>query len=456
MSMRIRDLKVHLMESSALKPYGHNARKHSKRHVRQIAEAIKEFGWTNPILVDRDGAVIAGHGRLRAAEQLGIDRVPTICIEDMTEVQKRAYRLADNRRAELGDWDPEVLAVELQGLHELEPDFALTSTGFEMGEIDGLIGELNDEVGEQADRLPTTDVTVSPIARRGDLWHLGRHRVLCADATESKSFEKLMTGEQAQMIFADPPYNLRIDQISGLGASKHSEFAMASGEMSEAEFTAFLQKALSLMAANSVDGAIHFICMDWRHLFELLSAARSVYSEYKNLCVWVKRNGGMGSLYRSRHELVAVFKKGSAPHINNVELGRHGRYRSNVWVYGGMNSFGAERAETLAMHPTVKPIALVEDAILDCSDRGGLILDTFVGSGTTLLAAERVGRRCFGLELEPRYVDLTLHRFLALTEIEPLHINSGLTLKELEKTRRCGSTESEDSTEQNVALRKIR
>lgn len=198
---------------------------------------------------------------------------------------------------------------------------------------------------------------------------------------------------------------------------------MASGEMSEAEFITFLRQVLCSLSAHSQEGAIHFICMDWRHLFELLTAGRSVYNEVKNLCVWTKTNGGMGSLYRSQHELVAVFKKGTAGHINNVELGRHGRNRSNVWAYAGMNTFGAERPEVLSMHPTVKPVQLVADAMLDCSTRGGLVLDAFVGSGTTLIAAERTGRRGFGLELDPRYVDLTLRRFRSFTGIEPSHLN---------------------------------
>ena len=204
---------------------------------------------------------------------------------------------------------------------------------------------------------------------------------------------------------------------------------------SEAEFIAFLSKVLALLAAHSSEGAIHFVCMDWRHLFELLTAGRSVYNEVKNLCVWTKTNGGMGSLYRSQHELVVVFKKGSAPHINNVQLGRHGRNRTNVWAYAGMNSFGAERDEALSMHPTMKPVRLVEDAILDCSKRGGLVLDGFVGSGTTLIAAERAGRRAFGLECEPRYVDLTLQRFRTFTGIEPKHVKTGFTLEELARTR---------------------
>ena len=366
---------------------------------------------------------------------LGIDRVPTICISDMTETQKRAYVLADNKLAENAGWDPELLALELQGLLEMDVDFDVTVTGFEMGAIDVLIGG-SDEEEDDADQLPGADPSVPPVTQLRDLWQLGQHRLLCADATQPASFQILMGGEQAEMVFTDPPYNVPIDgHVSGLGSTKHFAFAMASGEMSEAEFIAFLSKVLWLLAAHSRDGAIHFVCMDWRHLFELLTAGRSVYSELKNLCVWTKTNGGMGSLYRSQHELVAVFKKGSAAHINNVELGRHGRNRTNVWAYAGMNSFGAERDEALSMHPTVKPVRLVEDAIFDCSKRDGLVLDAFVGSGTTLIAAERTGRRGFGLECEPRYVDLTLQRFRTFTGIEPLHVKTGLTLAELARTR---------------------
>lgn len=432
--MRIRDLKVLPMPVSALKPYARNPHTHSKRQVCQIAASIRAFGWTNPILIDGDGVVIAGHGRLVAAMSLGIDCVPTICIHDMTEAQKRAYILADNKLAENAGWDRELLALELQGLLELDLDFEVTATGFEMGEIDVLIGGSDEE--DDCDQLPQADPAVPPVTQAGDLWQLGRHRLLCADATRPASFEILMGGERAEMVFTDPPYNVPIDgHVSGLGSAKHSAFAMASGEMSEAEFIAFLSKVLWLLAACSLDGAIHFVCMDWRHLFELLTAGRTVYNELKNLCVWTKTNGGMGSFYRSQHELVAVFKKGSAAHINNVELGRHGRNRTNVWTYAGMNSFGTERDEALSMHPTVKPVRLVEDAILDCSKRGGLVLDGFVGSGTTLIAAERTGRRGFGIECEPRYVDLTLQRFRTFTGVEALHMKTGLTLDELARTR---------------------
>jgi DNA modification methylase len=242
-----------------------------------------------------------------------------------------------------------------------------------------------------------------------------------------------MGGEAAQMVFTDPPYNVPISgHVSGLGKAQHAEFRMASGEMTEAEFTRFLSTAFKHMATSSQGGAIHFICMDWRHLLELLRAGRIAYSELKNLCVWAKENGGMGSLYRSQHELIAVFKNGAEPHINNVELGRHGRNRTNVWRHAGMNSFQAGRDELLAMHPTVKPVALVADAILDCSHRRGIVLDPFAGSGTTIIAAERTGRRCFGMELDPTYVDRTLRRVRAALGIEPVCAVTGAAFSAME------------------------
>ncbi len=406
-------------------------RTHSKKQLRQIADSIKTFGWTNPILIDAEGGVIAGHGRLEAAKLLGIEHVPTIRIEDMTEAQKRAYVIADNKLAENAGWDTEILAIELQALTEIDLGFDIETIGFGMGEIDILIGGIND-ADDEADRLPRIDPSMPPVSRPGDLWLLGRHRLLCADATRAESFTRLMNGEVAQMVFTDPPYNVPIDgHVSGLGAIKHTEFAMAAGEMSETEFTLFLETVLGHMAAHCIDGAIHFVCMDWRHLYELQTAGRSVYGDLKNLCVWNKTNGGMGSLYRSKHELVAVYKAGHAPHINNIELGAHGRYRTNVWDYAGVNSFGAERDAALAMHPTVKPVAMVADAILDCSNRGGIVLDAFVGAGTTLIAAERTGRRGYALELDPKYVDAALTRYRDLTGVEAVHADTGLTVGDL-------------------------
>lgn len=429
----IRDLRVETVSVSSLKPYPRNARTHSKRQIRQIADSIREFGWTNPILIDDRAGLIAGHGRIEAAKLLGLVQVPVIRLADMSEAQKRAYVIADNKLAENAGWDRGLLAIEIQGLIEIDPLFDIEMTGFVMGEIDVLIGEQAVAADRAAaNRQSEIDPDRPMISKPGDLWMLGSHRLLCGDATKPESFAKLLDGEKAQMIFTDPPYNVRIDgHVCGLGSVKHDEFAMASGEMSEAEFTTFLKTVLGNLAAASADGSIHYVCMDWRHMLELLSAGRQVYADLKNICVWNKTNGGMGSLYRSKHEMVAVFKNGDAPHINNVELGRHGRYRTNVWDYEGVNTFGKER-DALAMHPTVKPVQLIEDAILDCSDRGDSVLDAFCGSGSTLIAAERSGRRGFGLELEPKYVDASLRRFRDLTGVEPVRLADEMPLNLLE------------------------
>jgi DNA modification methylase len=429
----LRDLIVEHASPDALKPHQNNPRRHTKKQIRQIANSIKFFGWTNPVLVDANNRIIAGHGRVEAAKSLGMPSVPILKIEGLSDAEIRAYVIADNKLAENAGWDRDLLAIELQGLLELDLDFDLTITGFAMGEIDLLIGDLGED--DDADLLPYIDASVPSITQLGDLWQVGRHRLLCADASKRNSFDQLMASEVADMVFTDPPYNVPIDgHACGHGTVKHGDFAMAVGEMNEAEFVGFLSNVFGSLVAHSRDGAIHFVCMDWRHIFELLTAGRGVYRELKNLCVWAKTNGGMGSLYRSAHEFVAVFKHGTAAHINNIELGRHGRNRTNVWSYAGMNSFGAERDEALQAHPTVKPVGLVQDAILDCSNRGDIVLDPFVGSGTTLIAAERAGRRAFGLELEPRYVDVALRRFRKFTGVEPVHAKSGVAFSEVEST----------------------
>ena len=425
------DLKVDYKSSSALKPYAHNPRTHSKKQIRQIANSIKEFGFTNPILVDGEMGVIAGHGRLEAAKQLGVDQVPTIKLEDMSDDQKRAYILADNKLAENAGWDREILAIEFQHLIDADIGFDIEVTGFEMAEIDLTIESAAGDTSDgPADDVPDLETVEPPVCEPGDLWLLGRHRLLCADATKLASYEELLSGERAQMVFSDPPYNVPIDRhVCGLGSIRHAEFAMASGEMSKTEFTAFLSTVLGHMVAFSADGTIHFICMDWRHMDELIAAGREVYSELKNLCVWAKTNGGMGSLYRSQHELVFVFKNGTGPHINNVELGRHGRYRTNLWTYAGANTLKHDRLDELSMHPTVKPVALVRDAILDCSKRNGIVLDAFSGSGTTIIAAEKTGRIACGLEIDPRYVDVAIKRWTALTGEQAIHSSSGLSFE---------------------------
>lgn len=430
MSVQLRNLQVEAVSVAALQPYSRNARRHSKRQIGQIADSMKAFGWMNPILVDANKVVIAGHGRLEAARLLGLEKIPAISVEDLSEDQIRAFRLADNKLAENAEWDADLLRVEFDALIEADLDFEITDTGFSMGEIDLVLGE---EEENQGDEFVDEDFDGPPVARLGDVFELGEHRLVCGDALKAEPYAKLMQGEKAAFCFTDPPYNVKIaGNVSGLGRKTHAEFAMGSGEMDRKQFTAFLHDAFSQIAANCVDGAVVDICMDWRHLVETITAGEAAFGELLNDCVWAKNNAGMGSLYRSAHEHVLVFKSGKGKHINNVELGQYGRNRSNVWKYGGVNAFGKGRAAALSMHPTVKPTALVADAILDCSKRRDLVLDSFAGSGTILIAAHRTGRRARAIELDPAYVDVSLRRFRRVTGMDPVHAETGKSLTGLE------------------------
>lgn len=406
--------KIEFISPALLKPYPRNARVHSRKQVRQIAESIRRFGFTNPVLVSDDCEIIAGHGRVLAARELAMDAVPTLRLPHLSADERRAYVLADNKLALNAGWDSELLAIEFQGLIDL--GFDLMLTGFAAAEIDLTLDHARESAVSgpgPADVIP--DLPGSPadvMSRPGDLWSLGRHRLLCGDARSGDAVARLLDGERADLVFTDPPYNVRIDgNATGLGAVRHREFAMASGEMSSAAFTAFLTETLGHAAGHCRDGAIAFVCMDWRHMQELSEAGKIVFCELKNVCVWNKSNAGMGAFYRSKHELVFVFKVGTAPHTNNFGLGETGRPRTNVWDYPGVSSLGSKRAEALAMHPTVKPVALVADAIRDCSRRGEIVLDSFGGSGTTLIAAETCGRQARLIEYDGAYCDTIIARW---------------------------------------------
>lgn len=421
-----------------LTPDPKNARQHSKRQIRQLAESIRVFGFNVPILSDQDGNIVAGHGRFLACQHLGWTEVPTISLEHMTDAQIKAYRIADNRLTEISTWDDQLLAEQLRDLSMLDLDFSLDVIGFDMGEIDFRIDGLgtNDGAETKADASdympPLSSIVVTQVT---DVWQLGEHRIHCGNALDPAAFIRLMNDRPAGVVFSDPPYNVAIDgHVGGKGNIKHREFSMACGEMSETEFTQFLTTSFELMARHSKPGAIHFLCMDWRHMSEMLAAGNVAYSELKNLCVWVKDSGGMGSLYRSQHELVFVFKHGTAPHTNNVQLGKYGRNRTNVWRYPGINSFQrtGDEGNLLALHPTVKPVAMVVDALLDCSERGDIVLDAFLGSGTTLMAAERTGRICYGLELDALYVDTAIRRWQIYTGQQAIHAATGHSFAERE------------------------
>jgi DNA modification methylase len=419
-----------------LKPDPANPRCHSRKQIRQIGNSLKAFDFIVPVLIDREDKIIAGHGRVLAGREVGLTEVPTLCLDHLTVAQARAFMIADNRLTEIATWDDRLLAQQLKELSLLGLDFDVTITGFEVAEIDLRIASLEDlpaTDNDPADAVPEVPAG-PPLSKLGDLWLLGSHRILCANALDPEAFRTLLGDKHAAMVLTDAPYNLRIEgHVSGLGAVHHRPFPMASGEMDRPEFTAFLSQACCNLAAFSADGSLHFLFMDWRHIEDLLAVGRRVYGELKNLCVWVKDNAGMGSFYRSQHELIAVFKNGRQGHRNNVQLGRFGRNRSNVWHYPGANSFSrrGEEGNLLALHPTVKPVAMVTDAILDCSARGEIVLDAFLGSGTTLIAAERTGRSCCGLELDPAYVDTIIRRWQSLTGGDARHSTSGRSFDDL-------------------------
>ena len=426
-----RNLEISFLRVAELKLPARQLRKHSQKQVQQIAASIARFGFNTPVIIDDDNQVVAGVGRVLAAPHAGVDRIPVVRLCHLSAAELRAYAIAENRLAEKSTWDDELLALELSELGGMDLDFDLELTGFGTAEIDIIIGGERDHQSNEDDQIePVSEGP--PISRRGDLWRVGRHLLLCGDAREQQDYDTLMGADKAQMVFTDPPYNVKIGgNVCGLGSISHDEFAMASGEMTPAQFTEFLSESFACMVAASSDGAIHFACMDWRHMSEMMVAGGRHYSALKNLIVWNKANAGMGAFYRSKHELVFVWKVGSAEHINTFGLGGSGRYRTNVWDYAGITSASIDRLEQLAMHPTVKPVALVADAIKDCSRRGDIILDPFSGSGTTILAAERTGRIARAIEFEPKYVDATLRRLERTAGIAATLGNTGLTLCEV-------------------------
>ena len=376
-----------------LRPHPLNVHAHSRKQIAQINKIIEQVGFINPIAANETGQILAGHGRWLAAKLRGLRTVPVITVSGLSETLQRAYILADNKLTENAGWDRSGLALELNQLTPLLEEIGLDIglTGFEAAEIDGLLGDLVDPECDPADEVPSPQQQA--VSALGDAWQLDAHRLLCADAREAREMRKLMGGDLAAMVITDPPYNVPIASVQGRGHIKHREFAYASGEMSSSEFIKFLTTCLSRAAAHSVDGSIHYVFMDWRHIGEILAAGEQVYGAPKNLVVWAKSHAGMGTFYRSQHELIFVYKNGNSPHTNNFELGQRGRNRSNVWTYAGVNTFRTGRLDDLAVHPTVKPVALIADAMRDCSRRGDIVLDPFMGSGTTILAAERVGRR---------------------------------------------------------------
>ncbi|TZG25804.1 site-specific DNA-methyltransferase [Sphingomonas montanisoli] len=425
-------LKIELRPTASLKAAKRNARTHSARQLAQVQASISKFGFLAPIIVSADGHIVAGHARWTAAKALKLEEVPVIPVEHLTADELRAYALADNKIAANSGWDEDILRIEIAELAVLSPELEPEILGFTTTEIDLLLDPVRKP--DKTETLPVLDRRVTLGVERGDLWLLGDHRLLCGDSREPASFARLMGDERARMVFSDPPYNVRIEgHVGGLGAIHHAEFAMASGEMSRTEFTTFLTQVFRNAADVSMDGAIHYQCMDWRHMSEMLEAGQAVYSDLKNLCVWSKDNGGMGSFYRSQHELVFVWKVGTAPHLNTVELGRNGRYRTNIWEYPAASKTG--QSSDLSMHPTVKPVPMVVDAIKDTSKRGEIVLDAFGGSGSTLIAAEKAKRRAQLIEYEPKYCETTIRRWQKLAGREAVLDATGETFAEAHARR---------------------
>jgi DNA modification methylase len=425
------------LPTRALAPHPRNPRKHSRQQIRAIARSIEAFGFNAPVLIDKNKQIIAGHGRYEAAKLLGLEQIPVVSLDHLSEQQAQAYMLADNKLADGASWDDEVLALHLKELTDLALDFDIEATGFEPPEIDLRIQSLDTTPEDAADDF---EIAAGPtVSKPGDLWFLDSHRLYCGSALDLVAYSAVCAGEKAAAAFTDPPYNLKIKgHASGKGKIAHREFPMAAGELTEAAFTSFLQQAFGHLSAKCREGALIYSCMDWRHMREILAAASGAGLDLLNLCVWAKNNGGMGTLYRSRHELVFVFKNGQASHLNNVQLGRFGRNRSNVWNYPGANSFSRKKGSPrLDLHPTAKPIALVADAILDCTECGDIVLDAFVGSGTSILAAERTGRRCYGIDLDPRYVDTAIRRWQKFTR-RKAHNGEGQTFDQTVNERGGG------------------
>ncbi|MBR1156000.1 DNA methyltransferase [Bradyrhizobium sp. JYMT SZCCT0428] len=415
-----RDLAITYVDIAELKPLGRPTRRHSPEQIDHLVSLLKAYGFVTPILVDHKKRVIDGWGVVTAAKKLGLSKIPVVCNRDLSDVELRALKIALNKISELSSWDDAELKLEIQEILEIRQDLPLA---IDVPTLDIIL----DGTGfEEEDDRPVMEEQIVAHCSLGAQYTCGKHLIRCDDAQNASSYRKLLGKDRASMIFTDPPYNVPIEgHVTVSKSAPTHDFAMAKGELSSSDFQDFLETTLRHAANCSVDGAIHFVCMDWRHASELLAAAGAVYAKTLNLCVWNKTNAGMGSLYRSQHELIFVFKHGKARHINNVNLGRHGRNRTNVWTYVSQNALSGTSKGKLALHPTIKPVAMIADAIRDCSKPGDIILDPFGGAGTTMIAAEKTGRCARLLELNPVYVDVAIQRWQRLTGQTAYHAETG-------------------------------
>lgn len=389
-------------------------RKHSKKQLQKLKNAINKVGYVNPILLDEKYNILAGELRLFAAKELEFTQIPAIILENLTPEEIEAIRILDNRIAEDGEWNFENLKDEIEKLMKF--DITFEDLGFDTVDYDEifLIKNSGENKVHNTDKEDESwlDANIPTKVKIGDLWRLGDHFIFCGDSLNDKSFEILMQGELAQIVVTDPPYNCKIKgHVCGLGKTQHEEFAMASGEMTDSEFVEFILKFMQNLVKFSCDGSLSYIFMDWVGVNLLLTQGKKYYSELKNIAVWNKKVGGMGAMYRSQHEMVPIFKSGKAKHQNHIQLGKNGRYRTNVWDYSGVRATNPTSLELLKLHPTIKPVAMLHDILLDSSSKNDIVLDCFGGSGSTLLAAERCKRRARLIEINPRYVDVSIYRW---------------------------------------------
>lgn len=429
---RVPQLEIAYRDPAALSAAERQLRKVEPNHVTEVARSIERLGFSDPVLIAGEGRIVDGHVRVAAAKELGLETIPCIRVDHLSEEEIRLLRIGLNKLQEKGAWDFEALKLEFEALYELE--MPVEVTGFETPELDIVLSHeagddsntASDEADPELNHVPESDPEAPAVTRPGDLWQLGEHRILYGDARSQETVEALLGDQPVRMVFTDPPYNVPVNgHVCGKGAVQHEEFAMASGEMSAAEFARFLQESLEPGRAVLTPGGLAYVCMDWRHDSELKTAARKLGLNQINLCIWVKSNGGMGGLYRSQHELVFVFCNGKSPAVNNVALGKHGRNRTNVWSYPGVNTLDPERKAELCLHPTVKPVELVADAMRDASHPGEIVLDPFLGSGTTVIAAEATRRRGYGIELSPKYVDTAVRRWEGYAGAEATLVETG-------------------------------
>jgi DNA modification methylase len=427
-------LTISYRDPGSLRPARRRVRTSDPEHVARLTRAISGFGFTVPVLISRDGEIVDGHIRVEAARALGLAEVPCMVVDHLNDDERRLLSIAVNRLQEKGAWDIDQLKLEFESLIEL--DVPLEATGFELPEIEVVLSSGDHAPDEEANDSPPVDHRLPAISRPGDCWRLGGHVVLCADACEGRSYQALMAGEVARIMLTDPPFNCPIDGfVGGKGEIRHREFVTATGEMSDERFEGFLHDFLACAMSCVIDGGIGLSFIDWRQVELLLHAGRRSGLSLQNIIIWDKGRGGMGGTYRNAHELIAMFKRGDAPHLNNIELGKHGRDRTNIWSYPGATTLGSSARQQLKFHPTPKSVELIVDAILDLTSRDDIVLDPFLGSGTTLIAAEKSGRRCHGLELDPAYVDVIVRRWQTFTGSTAIRADDGRRFTDLEQER---------------------